>query len=29
MENLKAAGLDDIKADVQAQYDAWKATKGE
>ena len=29
IENLKAAGLDDIKADVQAQYDAWKAAKGE
>ena len=28
IENLKAAGLDDIKADVQAQYDAWKAAKG-
>ncbi len=27
--DLKNAGLDDIKADVQAQYDAWKATKGE
>ena len=25
--DLKNAGLDDIKADIEAQYEAWKAAK--
>jgi putative aldouronate transport system substrate-binding protein len=29
IEELKAAGLDTIMAEVQAQYAAWKAAKGE
>jgi putative aldouronate transport system substrate-binding protein len=27
IENLKAAGLDTVKAEVEAQYEAWKAAK--
>lgn len=27
--DLKAAGLDDIKADVERAYAEWKAAKGE
>jgi putative aldouronate transport system substrate-binding protein len=29
IEALKAAGIDTVKAEVQTQYDAWKATQGE
>jgi putative aldouronate transport system substrate-binding protein len=29
IDALKAAGLDTVKAEVEKQYDAWKATKGE
>ena len=28
IEALKAAGLDTVIAEIQTQYDAWKATKG-
>jgi putative aldouronate transport system substrate-binding protein len=29
IENLKAAGFDTIKSEVEAQYEAWKAAKGQ
>jgi putative aldouronate transport system substrate-binding protein len=29
IENLKAAGFDAVRAEVEAQYEAWKATKGQ
>ncbi len=29
IEALKAAGIDTVKAEVETQYDAWKATQGE
>lgn len=29
IQALKDAGLDTVKAELQSQYDAWKATKGE
>ncbi len=29
IEDLKAAGLDTVKAEIEKQYDAWKATKSE
>ena len=29
VQALKDAGLDTVKAELQSQYDAWKATKGE
>ncbi|MCC6456051.1 MAG: ABC transporter substrate-binding protein [Caldilineaceae bacterium] len=29
IENLKAAGFDTIKSEVEAQYEAWKATKSQ
>ena len=29
VEQMKAAGLDAVMADIQRQYDEWKAGKGE
>jgi putative aldouronate transport system substrate-binding protein len=29
IDDLKAAGFDTVKAEVESQYEAWKAAKGE